>query len=138
MGIVVFDLAEFRELYPAIKSTDAQLEMFFSVAESLLDNTKCSMVKDLKERKNLLYLLAAHIAMLNQNVESGSPVVGRASSASEGTVSISLDYGVMGNSERWYLQTPMGAMYWQLTKKYRSVIYAIGKAPMPVSRRYFR
>lgn len=137
-SVVIFDIAEFRALYPTIKATDEQLLMFFSIAESFLDNTKCSVVKDLEQRKYMLYLLVAHMAALNQQTEAGNAVVGRLATATEGTVSISLDYGTMGNNERWYLQTPYGAMYWQLTKRYRSMLYRLGKAPMPVRRTYVR
>ena len=135
-GVVVFDLVEFRELYPFIKATDAQLNGYFLIAETFLDNTKCSVVRDLEQRKTMLYLLVAHIATITGMAESGNPVVGRIGSATEGTVSVSLDYGTMGNNERWYLQTPWGAMYWQLTKKYRSMLYRLGIAPMPVQRTY--
>lgn len=137
-GVVVFDVAEFRELYPKIVATDAQLEDYFAMAETFLDNTPCSLVKDLADRKRYLYLLVAHIARLMEMAESGNPVVGRISSATEGSVSVSLDYGTMGNNERWYLQTPWGAMYWQLTKKYRSAVYRLGIAPIPVQRTYTR
>lgn len=136
-GVVVFDPVEFRALYPTIQANDDQLEMYFEMAETFLDNTKCSVVKDLGARKRLLYLLVAHIATLTGQAEQGNNVVGRVSSATEGTVSISLDYGTMGNNERWYLQTPWGAMYWQLTKKYRSAVYRLGLKPMPVQRTYF-
>lgn len=136
-GVVVFDPVEFRALYPAIQATNDQLDMYFDMAETFLDNTKCSVVKDLGARKRLLYLLVAHIATLTGQAEQGNNVVGRVSSATEGTVSISLDYGTMGNNERWYLQTPWGAMYWQLTKKYRSAVYRLGLRPMPVQRTYF-
>ena len=135
-GIVVFDIEEFRELYPAIQASDAQLMSYFAVAETFLSNTKCSVVKNLDARKKMLYLLTAHIAAITQQAESGNPTVGRIASATEGTVSIGLDYGTMGNNERWYLQTPWGAMYWQLTKKYRSAVYRLGIAPMPVQRAY--
>lgn len=137
-GVVVFVIAEFRALYPSIKATDEQLVMFFSIAEGFLDNSECSVVKDLEQRKYMLYLLVAHMAALNQQTEAGNAVVGRLATATEGTVSISLDYGTMGNNERWYLQTPYGAMYWQLTKRYRSMLYRLGKAPMPVRRTYIR
>lgn len=136
-GVVVFDPVEFRALYPTIQATDEQLEMYFEMAETFLDNTKCSVVKDMGARKRLLYLLVAHIATLTGQAEKGNNVVGRVSSATEGTVSIGLDYGTMGNNERWYLQTPWGAMYWQLTKKYRSAVYRLGLRPMPVQRTYF-
>lgn len=135
-GVVVFDPAEFRALYPSITATDLQLEMYFAMAETFLDNTPCSVVKNEESRKRMLYLLVAHIATLTGMAEKGNPVVGRISSATEGTVSVSLDYGTMGNNERWYLQTPWGAMYWQLTKKYRSAVYRLGNAPMPVQRTY--
>lgn len=137
-GVVVFDPAEFKLLYPSITATDEQLEMYFAMAETFLDNTECSIVKDLDARKTMLYLLVAHIALLSQQAENGNPVVGRISNATEGTVSIGLDYGTMGNNERWYLQTPWGAMYWQLTKKYRSMVYRLGIAPMPVQRTYYQ
>lgn len=137
-GVVEFDVSEFRDLYPSIQATDAQLEMFFDMAQTFLNNTPCSIVKSLEDRKRLLYMLVAHIAMLNANAESGNAVVGRVASASEGAVSVSLDYGTMGNNERWYLQTPYGAMYWQMTKKYRSAMYRLGIAPMPVQRTYFQ
>ena len=137
-GIVVFDIEEFRELYPAIEASDDQLIAYFGVAETFLNNTKCSVVKNLDARKKMLYLLTAHIAAITQQAESGNPTVGRIASATEGTVSIGLDYGTMGNNERWYLQTPWGAMYWQLTKKYRSAVYRLGIAPMPVQRTYYQ
>ena len=137
-GIVVFDIEEFRELYPAIEASDDQLIAYFGVAETFLNNTKCSVVKNLDASKNMLYLLTAHIAAITQQAESGNPTVGRIASATEGTVSIGLDYGTMGNNERWYLQTPWGAMYWQLTKKYRSAVYRLGIAPMPVQRTYYQ
>lgn len=137
-GIVVFDIEEFRDLYPAIQASDAQLIAYFGVAETFLSNTKCSVVKNLDARKNMLYLLTAHIAAITQQAESGNPTVGRIANATEGTVSIGLDYGTMGNNERWYLQTPWGAMYWQLTKKYRSAVYRLGIAPMPVQRTYYQ
>lgn len=137
-GVVVFDPSEFRLLYPSISATDEQLEMYFAMAETFLDNTECSIVKDLDARKTMLYLLVAHIALLSQQAENGNPVVGRISNATEGTVSVGLDYGTMGNNERWYLQTPWGAMYWQMSKKYRSMVYRLGIAPMPVQRTYYQ
>lgn len=137
-GVVIFDPIEFRELYPNAQGTDGQLANWFSMAESYLNNTKCSLVKDLKERKTLLYLLVAHMATLEAQIASGNSGVGRVSSATEGTVSVSLDYGTMNDNERWYLQTPYGATYWQMIKKYRSFWYRLGIKPMPVDRTYYR
>ncbi len=133
-GVVIFDVAEFRSFYPNIKATDAQLEMFFYEAEIMLNNTEKSCIKDLKKRKVLLYLIVAHLATLQGQIDAGNALVGRVSSASEGSVSVSSDYGSMGNSERWWLQSPYGAKYWQLTMPYRSALYIVTNVPMPVDR----
>ncbi len=133
-GVVDFDIAKFRELYPNIKATNAQLEMFFVEACMLLNNTQTSCVKNLAERELLLYLLVAHIASLQARIEAGNEAVGRIASASEGSVSVSLDNGPTTLSDKWYMQTPYGAQYWALTSKYRSFLYVVTNYPMPVRR----
>lgn len=133
-GVVVFDVDKFRSVYPNAKGTDVQLDMMFTKAGMLLRNDRFSCVKDLKEREMLLYLLVAHMAMLQANTEEGNSAVGRASSATEGSVSISMDYGATTNAEKWYTQTPYGAEYWQLTSRYRSFLYTLGVMPIPVWR----
>ncbi|KER03397.1 MULTISPECIES: DUF4054 domain-containing protein [Photorhabdus] len=133
-NIVELNITKWRELYPNIYATDVQLEMYFVESEMLLNNTEHSCVNNLKEREMLLYLLIAHIATLQNNVDAGNNSVGRAASASEGSVSISLDYGTTTDAEKWYIQTPYGAKYWQLTARYRSFLYVIGQMPMRVRR----
>ncbi|MEY1236109.1 DUF4054 domain-containing protein [Providencia manganoxydans] len=135
IGIVELDPNRFKEAYPQFNMlNDTQLQMLFVKACSLLNNTKCSYVKDLAEREMLLFLLMAHMAMIQGQINEGNSAVGRASSASEGSVSVSLDYGPTTNAEKWYTQTPYGAEYWQMTSKYRSFLYTLGVMPMPVWR----
>ncbi|HHN8385660.1 TPA: DUF4054 domain-containing protein [Morganella morganii] len=133
-GVVVFDVDKFREAYPSAKGTDTQLNNAFIKAGMLLRNDKHSCVCNLAEREMLLWLLVAHMDMLQSNIDEGNSAVGRASSASEGSVSVSLDYGTATNGEKWYTQTPYGAEYWALTSRYRSFLYTLGVAPMPVWR----
>lgn len=133
-GVVVFDVDKFREDYPSAKGTDTQLNNAFIKAGMLLRNDKHSCVCNLAEREMLLWLLVAHMDMLQSNIDEGNSAVGRASSASEGSVSVSLDYGTATNGEKWYTQTPFGAEYWALTSRYRSFLYTLGVAPMPVWR----
>lgn len=133
-GVVVFDVDKFREAYPSAKGTDTQLSNAFIKAGMLLRNDKHSCVCNLAEREMLLWLLVAHMDMLQSNIDEGNSAVGRASSASEGSVSVSLDYGTATNGEKWYTQTPYGAEYWALTSRYRSFLYTLGVAPMPVWR----
>lgn len=132
--VVVFDASRFGELYPNIKGTENQLDFAFTKATMLLRNDKYSCVCNLKEREALLYLLVAHIVTLSINTEGGNTAVGRASSATEGSVSVSLDYGTTTNAEKWYTQTPYGAEYWALTSRYRSFLYTLGEHPMNVWR----
>lgn len=112
--VVIFDPQEFKTLYPEFaKTEDATLTLYFNAACLLLDNTEKSMVKDLAERKMLLYMLTCHIATLKAN---GNTLVGMITSASEGKVSVSLTPFQNAN---WYMTTQCGAMYWQATAKYR-------------------
>ncbi len=133
-GVVIFDVAKFRDAYPSAKGTDTQLKNAFIKAGMLLRNDKHSCVCNLDEREMLLFLLVAHMDMLQSNIDEGNSAVGRASGASEGSVSVSLDYGTTTSAEKWYTQTPYGAEYWALTSRYRSFLYTLGVASMPVSR----
>lgn len=125
MPAVVFDKARFQTAYPEVQATDAQFEMWFVQAESLLDNTGRSIVEKLEEREMLLFLLVRHFAALNERAVQGG-LVGRIASASEGSVSVSADMGAVGGNAAWYLQTPYGATFWQLTAKYRRFRYVSG------------
>lgn len=112
--VVIFDPQEFKTLYPDFANTeDAALTLYFNAACLLLDNTEKSMVKDLAERKMLLYMLTCHIATLKAN---GNTLVGTITSATEGKVSVSLTPFQNAN---WYMTTQCGAMFWQATAKYR-------------------
>ena len=125
MSAVVFDKARFQTAYPEVQATDAQLEMWFAQAESLLDNTGRSIVKKPEEREMLMFLLLRHFAAQAERAAQGG-LVGRIASASEGSVSVSADMGAAIGNAAWYLQTPYGATYWQLTAKYRRFRYVSG------------
>ncbi|WP_448976315.1 hypothetical protein [Neisseria sp.] len=82
MPAVVFDKARFQAAYPEVQAADAQLEMWFAQAESLLDNTGRSIVKKPEEREMLLFLLVRHFAALAERAAQGG-LVGRIASATE-------------------------------------------------------
>lgn len=112
--VVVFDVNEFKTLYPQFKDVDeAVLQNYFNAATLLLDNTDKSPVKDLAERKMLLYMLTCHIATLKKR---GDSIVGTITAATEGKVNVSVTPLVNAN---WYNQTVCGSLYWQATAKYR-------------------
>ena len=127
MGVVVFNPDTFREIYPQFVDTpNAVLDWWFAQAETLLNNTDCSIVKDLGERERLLMLLMRHLAALDERAEQGG-LVGRIASATEGSVSVSAEMPASSAGAAWYNQTPFGASFWQLTSKYRRFKYVSGR-----------
>lgn len=127
MAVVVLDICRFRELYPELPETtpDVKIEFWFLQAQTIINNSDCSIVKDSKEREMLLFLLMRHFAALEERASQGG-LVGRISSATEGSVSVSADMGGVSGNVAWFMQTPWGANYWQMTAKYRGFRYIPG------------
>lgn len=127
-GVVIFDAAAFVLRFPQFAAyntaTPAGLQMFFNEATLLLNNTSGSLVQEVTERAILLNLIVAHLAVLGGVVAPGGAgstagQVGRVSSATEGSVSASLDMGAVYGSAAWWMQTQYGAQYWAMTAQYR-------------------
>ena len=136
-NVVEFVVAEFREEYPFFSElTDTQLNSLFRKACLRLRNDAKSCVKDIEVRKEFLYLIVAHLATLFQRAQSGNEIVGRLSSASEGSVSISSEYNSNPlGGEKWWVQTTWGAEYWVSSAPYRTATAIITNFPMYVDRR---
>lgn len=128
MAAVVFDPVAFTLRYPEFSGvTYPLLGLYFDEATLYLSNSDCSPVQNLTRRAMLLNMLVAHIALLSGALNpggaaSGPMPVGRTSSASEGSVSASLDYAVPGTAA-WFAQTQYGAAFWQATISLRSFRY---------------
>lgn len=138
--VVVFDYATWMARHPEFAAVTApRADWFFKQATMLCDNTSCSPVCNLDQRDIYLDLLTCHIAALNGGLlpcgvatpGSGAAMVGRITSASEGSVSISSEYPTSGDGPNaaWYNQTPYGAAYWTATAHYRTWQYHIGPQP---------
>lgn len=140
-NVFIFDPAAFKAAFPQFsKFTDEQLTQFFEEVENtVLDNTESSCI-GLKDRKKFFYLLVAHQAALQDRINEGNTgLVGRISSATEGSVSISTDYLSSPTAlAQWLNQTPYGAKFYAWTSKYRSALWVSAQAPMPVRRSRFR
>ena len=117
----------FRSRYPEFGAVDeSRAALFFAEAGLYLNNTDCSPVADVAVRLMLLNMATAHIAVLAGVLEpDGQPsgMVGRISSASEGSVSVSTDTGLQPGTAAWFQQTSYGLSFWQATKPYRSATY---------------
>lgn len=129
MGVAVFNYSTWAARFPLLAAdvNEALATSYFSEATIYLDNTDCSLVTDMGQRLVMLNLIVAHIATLNGATANG--LVGRVSSASEGSVSVSVDFNARPGSEQWYAQTPYGAQYWAMTAQYRTMQYVPGPQP---------
>lgn len=141
-GVVSFDPAAFKARYPEFTTLDAGLlQSYFDETALLLDNTESSRVREVEIRKPLLWMLTAHIAFLNggANGQAPTPLVGRVASATQGSVSVSLDMPSGSANSAWYMQTKYGAAFWNATARFRTMRYlpgCSGPAPSPYLRRH--
>lgn len=131
-GAVVFDPVAFTTRYPQFANVDAALlQAFFDEAAALyLNNSARSIVRDLGERSILLNMIVAHLGTLSGVLTpagqgSTATQVGRVSSASEGSVSASMDMGQQSKGAAFWMQTQYGAAYWQATAAYRTMRYVL-------------
>lgn len=126
MGVVAFDPAAFKTLYPQFSTiADATLNSYFSLATIYLNNTDGSAVSDVNQRAIFFNLIVAHLSQINSglNGAGGSGVPGRISKATEGTVNVEFDVGPQTNQSAFWAQTPFGLQYWQATAIYRTFRY---------------
>lgn len=138
MAVVVFDPADFKVAFPEFATVpDARLTALFNIiGYTIIDNTDASIIVSVDQRSSLMYLLLAHMLTLygwvsaSGTVAPGTGTVGRVASATEGSVSTSLEYKAAASAgEAWYNQTPYGAMYWVMTAQFRSFRYvALGRS----------
>jgi hypothetical protein len=138
-GIVVFDPAAFKVRYPEFVNVgDALLQVYFDEATIYLANTEDSRVQDVAQRAVLLNMLVAHIAQMNAGsaTQPASPLVGRVNTATEGSVSVGADMGVVPFTAAWFLQTKYGASFWQATARYRTMQYVPGRSYPGAGYRY--
>lgn len=138
-GIVTFDEAAFLLRYPMFNAwataNPGQLqERFNEVTAIYINNTAYATVRDVTERGYLINYAIAHVVAIEGALSdpadggaSASGKVGRVSSATEGSVSVSLDMGAVPGTAAWWLQSQFGAAYWNATAKYRTFRY--GRAP---------
>ena len=141
-GAVLFDYAtwagQFPELAAAINGPQAQ--GYFNQACVFLDNTAASLVQPATpggRRETILYMLTSHIAAMFGAIGGNdpSPLVGRISNVSEGSVSLATEMAAP-MSAAWFNQTKYGAMAFQALAPYRTAMY-ISAPQVPLSARSY-
>lgn len=151
-AVAVFDIAAFRALYSEFAAvSDVALQAYFAQATVFHSNTGAGVVQDAVLQLALLNMVTAHVAWMRAPRDAqgnpsstgtipASPLVGRISSASEGSVSVSTEWTPPGNtpSAPWWEQTKYGADYWAATSGFRNMRYRapLGRAIDPWQTRF--
>lgn len=141
---VTFDYATWILRFPVFAAIPQALaQLYFDEAGILCANNTCNPYYCIGQLSILLNLLTAHIAWLNaprdQNgnpAATGAPasaIVGRISSASEGSVSVSSENQYPTGTPQWYQQSQYGSEYWVLTSNSRTMRYAAQPTFVPNS-----
>lgn len=145
MGVVVtFDYTAWSALFPQFSNlTEDQVEqVVLPLAVQYNRNDGGGPICDAGVQTQALNLMVAHCAQIlfGSATQKVSPLVGRVSSATEGSVSVDTDYGGQPASAAWFNQTPYGAAWWVLVKPYRLGIYAPKITPQvqPINLPYAR
>lgn len=127
---VVFNYAQWAARFPELASDVAEplATAYFDEASLYLSNDASSRVKNEVKRALIFNLIVAHIAKLNATIggQAASPLVGRISSATEGSVTVQTDLQIKSESAQWWAQTPYGLQAWQALAPYRSAVYVPG------------
>lgn len=140
MGVIVsFNYDAWIARYPEFSAvTSASAEQYFAEATIYHANNGAGPVATATLQSALLNMLTAHIAWLSSpRDENGrpdssgsqlaSPLVGRISNASEGSVSVQTEFGdSTPGTVAWFNQTQYGASYWQATRQFRTMRYRPG------------
>lgn len=145
MGVIVaFNYAAWLASYPEFTSpggsipvTEAQANNYFALATSMHANDGSGPVTTAGLQSAYLNALTAHFAALLAAPNGGTPssLVGRISSATEGSVSVTTELSVPPSmSLAFFSQTKYGFIYWQMTAGYRTMQYRVSsnrRGPVP-------
>ena len=128
--MAVFTYALWAAIFPELSlyTNSAQATQYWTEATMLLDNTISSPVQDIAQRTAILNLITAHICALRQPLggQPSSPLVGRISDATEGSVSVKAEMNVAPGSAQYFAQSKYGIQAWQMLLPFRSARYYPG------------
>jgi uncharacterized protein DUF4054 len=134
-GVVTFDYGKWAARYPELASSVGEplaQAYFDNDVPVLFDNSPTSPVQDLTKRAALLNMIVAHVAALNAPLggQAATPLVGRISSATEGSVTVQAEMAPPSERNAYWMQTKYGAAFWQATASLR--LFQHVPAPQPV------
>jgi hypothetical protein len=131
--VVAFEYQGWAFMFPELATSvsPGQAAGYFARACNFVANTDRSTIQDIPTRTTLLYLTTAHIAAMNATINGQAPsqLVGRISSATEGSVSVSTEMSAPG-SAGWWAMTRYGYEAWSALAPYRTFRYAPNPQPV--------
>lgn len=133
-GIAVFTYAAWVLRYPEFTSVNSGLaQLYWNEAQAYVDNTPCSIIQDVNQRTTFLNMVTAHICALNAVIGgvSSSPLVGRISNATEGSVTVATQLDVPQGTPQFWAQSKYGIAFWVASSSYRMMLYAPGPRNNP-------
>jgi hypothetical protein len=133
--IVQFDYDTFTTMFLELNGvTEPAATAYWTTATTLINNWR-SPFRSLQKLTQVLYYTTAHVAVLfSQQTESApttggseppTPLVGRISNATEGSVTVAAEMPTQPASAAWWNQTQYGALVWvmtQTTRQFRSIV----------------
>lgn len=138
-GGVVFNYAKWALMFPELAASvgSDQAQGYFQIAQQYVDNTQSTIIPNLAPAfllTTFLNLMTSHVAALfapsvnpaNGQINPSSPLVGRISSATEGSVTVQTDNQYPPGTVQWYQQTKYGAAYWAGSAQFRTMMYVPG------------
>lgn len=134
----IFDYTSWVLTFPEFQGiAKPAAEMYFAVATGYVRNDGAGPVCDPQVQATLLKLTTAHIAKLFSTTDNGQPttggldspagIVGRVSSATEGSVSVTSEFPDQPAAAAWWNQTIYGAAAWKLLAPTRTMRYLPGR-----------
>lgn len=125
-AVAIFSYAKWIARYPEFAAvSEGTAAGYFGEACIYHCNDGTGPVCDPNAQLALLNMMTAHIAA-RYAIRAGklaNPLVGRIASATEGSVTVSVEDDYEPGSDQWYQQTPYGSDYFAATTPYRTALY---------------
>ena len=130
MGVVVsFNYAQWILRYPEFQNIpQSTATTYFNEATEFHRNDGGGPVCSSTQQQTLLNMVTAHIAARYAQINGipASPIVGRISSANEGSVSVQTEFEVPAGTPQFWAQTKYGVDYWVASAPFRTMRYLPG------------
>jgi|SRR5215469_552203 len=133
MGVVVtFDYGTWAAQDPqqAAYISQQQATAAFNLATLQQANDGSGPINDAVIALTLLNLVTSHVCALiypvsgpTSNPDPSSPLVGRISDATEGSVSVHAENDYPPGSAQWWQQSKYGSFWWEATAQFRTMRY---------------